>query len=181
MKQFFRRFRAAAAVLLLLLSAATAAGCGRRESASAADKYRERYNILVENLGYDTYVASEKAFTVRRDGFSALLVGGLIRAEATVQADTIPELELSFTDQMQAYLESLDDREEAVVNGLYLEALGALALSREWETLDQEDVRAFVADTLVSALSEVQRMDDYKIHASYTMTQGCTVRLTRLK
>lgn len=173
MKRFF-------ALCLALLTVLSFAGCSSGKADDAAEWFLSRYNALVTEMGFESYALSESDLTVKGDTFSGIFLSGLFHVEGKAKDGTLTELTVTFTDGLLEYVRTSEDAEAAVLESLYTGTMVVLALSEDYETLDDEKREAFLLETLVPSFTAAQRVGDYMLKSEFTdaSESGCRIRLT---
>ncbi len=166
------RARIFALVLAVLLLALPLVSCIAPETTQdAAGTYRERFNTLCAELGYDAYFASQADVDVSGDTFTAVMMTGLFTVTGEVKGNRIESLTVALNESAKTYIDVSDDRDAAVLSVLFMASLPILALTDGYETLDIADVQAFVVDTVLASLEKVQLVGDYKLKTAFRFTE----------
>ena len=165
------RARIFALVLAVLLLALPLVSCIAPEATQdAAGTYRERFNTLCAELGYDAYFASQADVDVSGDTFTVVMMTGLFTVTGEVKGNRIESLTVTLNESAKTYIEISDDRDTAQLSVLFMASLPILAQTDGYETLDIADVQAFVVDTVLPSLEAVRLVGDYKLKTSYTLS-----------
>ena len=173
--------RLVALLAALVIVTLPLASCGTAETTfDAADAYRERFNTLCAELGYDAYFMSQADVDTIGDTFTAVMMTGLFTVSGAVKADRIESLTVALNDSARTYIEISDDKDAARLSVFFMASLPILALTDEYETLDVEDVQAFVVNTVLPSLDEVQLVGDYKLRPTCRMREDGGIELTAL-
>ena len=160
-----------ALVLAAVMLALPLASCTPAETTrDAADTYRERFNALCAELGYDVYFASQADVDVSGDTFTAVMMTGLFTVTGEIKDGGVEALTVTLNDSARTYIDVSDDRDAAELSVLFMASLPILALTDEYETLDVEDVQAFVVETALASLEKVQLVGDYKLKTAFRFT-----------
>ena len=165
------RARIFALVLAAVMLALPLVSCAAPETTqSAADAYRERFNTLCAELGYDVYFASQADVDVSGNTFTAVMMTGLFTVTGEIKDGSVEALTVTLNKSAKTYIDISDDRDAAELSVLFMASLPILALTDEYETLDIQDVQQFVTDTVLPSLEKVQLVGDYKLKTSYTLS-----------
>ena len=163
--------RLVALAAALLLAALPLVSCAAGDSAAdVVTAYRERFNTLCAELGYDAYFASQADVDVSGDTFTVTMMTGLFTVTGEVKSGRIEALTVALNTSAKTYIDISDDRDAAQLSVFFMASLPVLALTDDYETLDIADVQQFVTETALPSLETVQLVGNYKLRTSYTLS-----------
>lgn len=166
------RARIFALLLAAVMLALPLVSCATPETTyDAADTYRERFNALCAELGYDAYFVNQAEIDTLGDKFTIAMMTGLFTVTGEVKGSSVETLTVTLNEFARTYIDISDDRDAAELSVLFMASLPILALTDEYETLDTEDVQRFVIETALPSLEKVQLVGDYKLKTAFRLTE----------